>query len=69
MIEDDKDQLIGKKKDYVAALSLIQQGLDETILPQIAATTKSKEVRILKWHQVKGGETSINIKVIEHSSC
>lgn len=42
MIEDDKDQLIGKKKDYVAALSLIQQGLDETILTQIVATTKSK---------------------------
>jgi hypothetical protein len=43
MIQEQKDQLIENKKNDATTLFLIQQGLDESILPKIAATTKSKE--------------------------
>jgi hypothetical protein len=38
MTQDQRDQLIVNRKDDATTLSLIQQGLDESILPKIAAT-------------------------------
>jgi hypothetical protein len=71
MIQDQKDQLIANKKDDATTLFLIQQGLDESILPKIAATTRSKEAwDILEMDIVKGGATLINIKMShKHCSC
>ena len=41
-IQDQKDQLITNKKDNATTLFLIQQGLDESILTEVAATTRFK---------------------------
>jgi hypothetical protein len=41
-IQDQKDQLITNKKNDAATLFLIQQGLDESILTKVAATTRFK---------------------------
>ena len=43
MFQEQKDHLIANKKNDAATLFLIQQGLDESILPKVAATTRSKE--------------------------
>jgi hypothetical protein len=43
LIQEQKDQLIANKKNDATPLFLIQQGLDESILPKVAATTRSKE--------------------------
>jgi len=43
IIQGQKDNLIENKKNDVATLFLIQQGLDESISPKIAAVIRSKE--------------------------
>jgi hypothetical protein len=43
IIQGQKDHLIENKKNDVATLFLIQQGLDESISPKIAVTIRSKE--------------------------
>jgi hypothetical protein len=43
LIQEKKDQFIANKKNDATTLFLIQQGLDESILPKVAATTRSKK--------------------------
>jgi hypothetical protein len=43
MIQYQKDWLIENKTDDAVSLSLIQEGLDERIVPRIGTKIKSKE--------------------------